>query len=218
VQRVRVSEISSYGLPVVLICRYPIVIQKADVCTNVFFWEEFFSFFFFLSPPPGSIHTYSSKLIYGGPHLEIILGGVLSVIYLFIYLIIRHVGMQLGGYGPLENIKCLERGRTNNPKVMPSKRQKGYTAKSKGNSLHDTFPSTVGASREGSFGQLAMAASDLARRRVVGRSKVVVVVRRELSLRSLPKPSPAFPTGSPLESLSNWPNFRRLDFVPVSRG
>jgi hypothetical protein len=39
----------------------------------------------------------------------------------FIYLFIRHDGMQPKSYGPLEKqIKCLERERTNNPKVMPS--------------------------------------------------------------------------------------------------
>jgi len=38
----------------------------------------------------------------------------------FIYLFIRHDDMQPGGYGLLEkHIKCLERERTNNPKIMP---------------------------------------------------------------------------------------------------
>jgi hypothetical protein len=61
-------------------------------------------------------------------------------------------------------------------------------------------------------------------RRVVGRSKVVVVVRR--IARALPKSS-SFPTPAdrlPLEEseldvdMSNWLNFRRFDFVPVSGG
>jgi len=38
-----------------------------------------------------------------------------------INLFIIHDGMQPGSYGPLEKeIKCLERERTNNPKVMAS--------------------------------------------------------------------------------------------------
>jgi len=43
--------------------------------------------------------------------------------YLFIYLLFIHDGMELGSYGPLEKkkqIKCLERERTNNSKIMPS--------------------------------------------------------------------------------------------------
>jgi hypothetical protein len=38
-----------------------------------------------------------------------------------LYLFIRHDGMQPGSYGHLEKqIKCLERERANNTKVMPS--------------------------------------------------------------------------------------------------
>jgi hypothetical protein len=90
---------------------------------------------------------------------------------LFIYLFIRHDGMQLGSYGPLEKqIKCLEREKTNNPKVMPSslmnkckmQNRKWYCyfkcSRVKSNSLlHDGLPqycrplAATGASREGSF-------------------------------------------------------------------
>jgi len=41
--------------------------------------------------------------------------------HLFIYLFIRHDGMQPESYGPLEKqIKCSERERTINPEVVPS--------------------------------------------------------------------------------------------------
>lgn len=109
-------------------------------------------------------------------------------IYLCIYICIRHDGRR-------QQTKCLERGRTNNPKAMPSSPLNKFK-RQKDNMVILPFLVKKQLPPPRSSTVRPLAATEASREGSTGRSKVVVVVRRiaPALLRSLPESSSSFST------------------------